>query len=171
MSFLALLAAAPVPPPPPAPVEDPLKALYLLIGSLVVLQLIAMGFALVRWLASRTVEREDKDKEDLRSRLDEHDERFSKLERTLNDLDRLLGKVEQDSKSHHASVESIRGAISEIRGSIESSRDKQADYYRSQLKEAMVAVTEKIEKLEFDIRQDTTRAIHDAAAMQRAKKK
>jgi len=169
MSLFALLAAAPV--APPAPVEDPLKALYLLVGSLVVLQLVAMGFGIVKWLAGRTVEREDKDKEDLRNRLDDHDEKFAKLERTLNDLDRLLSDVSAQQKNSHSSVESIRGTITEIRSSIESGRDKQAEYYRGQQKEMMVQVTEKIEKLERDIRQDTMRAIHDAAAMRARSKK
>jgi chromosome segregation ATPase len=153
------------------PPSDPLAPLYYLIGSMVVLQLGAMIFGAIKWLAGRTVEREDRDKEDLRSRLADHDDRFGKLDRTLSDLERLLGQLSAAGATNHTSVEAIRGAVAEIKVQVENRFDKQAEFYRSQLKETVVQVTEKLEKLEFDIRQDTTRAIHDAAAMRARTKK
>jgi len=170
-ALFLLLAAAPVAQVPVAPPPDPLAPLYILIGSMVVLQLGAMIAAFIKWMAGRTVEREDKDKEDVRSRLAEHDEKFQKLERTLGDLDRLLVSLSADGKNHHSSVEAIRGTIAEIKGQVENRFDKQAEFYRAQLKETVANVTEKLEALEYQLRQDTTRAIHDAAAMRARPKK
>jgi hypothetical protein len=39
------------------------------------------------------------------------------------------------------------------------------------MKDFMADVTEKLEALEFQLRQDTTRAIHDAQAMSQRKRK
>lgn len=172
--FAFLLAAAPAVAQTTAPAPaggESLTALYLLVGTAVIGQLVGLIFGFVKWLGSRTVEREDKDKEELRESLKEHEERFSDTNRKLADLDRVVLMTQSEVKATHELVGSIRGAVAEIKVSLDTRFEKQADFYRSALKEHVTNLTDQLEKLEYQIRQDTTRAIHDAAALRaRAKK-
>lgn len=113
---------------------DALTPLYYLIGSMVVAQLIGAIFTFVKWLGSRTVEREDKDKEGIQRQLDDHDKKFEEIENSV------VGRLE-----------------------------KQADFYRLQVKEAMQSVDKKIEDLEFRLRQDMARAVHDAMLISKSR--
>lgn len=153
-------------PPPPLPVTtDSLTPLYFLVGTSVVGQLIAMGFGVVKWLGSRTVEREDKDKQKLEERID-------KLEKTFAETERTLLNMGADVKAVSTSIETIRTTVAELRTNLETRFDKQSEFYRGQMKEMLTNVTEKLEKMEYELRQDTTRAIHDAQVMmQQAKKR
>lgn len=160
--MLLLLAAAP--PSVPAAPADPLNSLYVLVGSVVVLQLIGMGFAFVKWLGSRTVEREDKDRAKL-------EERLEKLEKTYAETERSMLTMGSDVKAMSAAIETIRTTVAELRTNLETRFDKQSEFYRGQMKEMLGSVTEKLEKLEFDLRQDTTRAIHDAQVLRGSKKR
>lgn len=164
----SLIGAAPTAPGPS--VADALAPLYLLVGTAVAGQIIGLGFSIVRWLGARTVEREDKDKEYFRAQLHEHEEHFQKLEHMLNELSRVLDTTGTEAKGHHGTIEALRGAIKEIKEQVETRFDKQAEFYRGQLKDALAQVTEKFAKLEFDVRQDTTRAIYDAATLRRSSK-
>lgn len=153
-----------MPPFAATPTPDPLNSLYLLVGSVVVLQLILMGFGFVKWLGSRTVEREDKDKAKL-------EERLEKLERSFAETERSMLNMGADVKAVSTSIETIRTTVAELRTNLETRFDKQSEFYRGQMKEMLGNVTEKLEKLEYDLRQDTTRAIHDAQVLRSTKKR
>ncbi len=148
--------AAPVPPPSGE------TALYLVVGLLTVTQIAGLIAAFVRWLGARTVENEDKEKRDLRDRLDKHEARFEELEDAINGLEKTLTSVQTELKQTHELVGSVRGAVAEIKATLETRFEKQADFYRSALKDHAAGVTDSLEKMEFQLRQDTTRAIHDA---------
>jgi len=159
-----LLAAPPVPP-----AADPLGPLYMLIGSVVVLQLIGMAVAGVKWLGTRTVEREDRDKEALRSMLKEHEERFEEQDKMIASLDRSVVSLQAEVKQAMHALESIRGGVSEVRLGLDSRFEKQAEFYRSALKEFMAQMEKKLEDLEIRLRQDTARAMHDVQTLARGK--
>lgn len=171
MSLLTfLLAAAPV-AVPPAPVSDPLTPLYALIGSMVVLQLVGMVVAFVKWLGSRTVDREDKDKEELKKRLEEHDDKFEETDRSVAAIDRAVGTVQLEMKQVLSTVEATRGMVIEIKGAMDNRFEKQADFYRTQVKELLQGVDKRLEDLEFKLRQDMSRAVHDASMMSKPRSK
>lgn len=149
---------------------DPLSPLYYLVGSMVVLQLGASIVGAVRWLGARTVEREDRDKEDLREQLKEHDDHFLKLERALSDLERIILLLQSEGKQSSSAIESTRGAVGEIKNHLETRFEKQAEYYRGQLKESLAASADQLGKLEYTIRQDMARAIYDAGTLRRSAK-
>jgi len=164
---LLLLAAAPVSVPAPT---DPLTPLYILVGTAVVGQLAALVFGFVKWLGSRTVEREDRDKEKFEERLDAHDDRFKALEQSIANLDRAVLTMQSEVKQTHELVSSIRGAVAEIKIGLDSRFEKQADFYRSALKDHVSNLSDQLEKLEYQIRQDMMRAIHDAQTLRGRKK-
>jgi chromosome segregation ATPase len=150
---------------------DGLSKLYLLVGAGVVAQLMAAGFGIVRWLGSRTVEREDKDKEDVRAELKEHDERFEKSERAIADLDRAIINLQAEMKQTYTLAEGIRGTVIEIRTNLDNRFEKQSEFYRASLKEQSSLLDEKLGSLERVFRQDITRAMSDVQAMSAARKK
>lgn len=180
IDLLQLVLAA---PPPAPPTGDGLSALYLLIGGQVVLTTIGMIAGLVRWLGSRTVEREDKDKEDLRAQIRLHDarfkeleerndERFEELEDSIAALDKTMTTMQAEMKQLLTKMDAVREALGEMKGgwqtfekSLDNRFDKQGDFYRNLLKEHAALVSDKLEKLEFSLRQDTSRAIHDAQTL------
>lgn len=163
--------------------EDPLKALYYLIGSQIFLSIIAMAVGVVRWMASRTVEREDKDKESLAKRIDAHetrfkeveekhakkleeleetqDERVKEIEDALHEMERSVNGVVSDVKSVRETLESIRGGVAELRTGLDSRFEKQAEFYRATSREYTTGVEKKLEDLEYKLRQDMTRAVAD----------
>ena len=144
--------------------SESLQPLYVLLGTSVAGQLIAAGFGVVRWMAGRSVTREDEDKKEFKERIEE-------LEKKHLELDRSIIAVVSDIKQLFAQVDGIRGAVAESKAAMEGRFDKQADFYRAQQKELIADLHEKLEKLEFSVRQDTTRAIHDAQSMQQTTRK
>lgn len=168
----------------PVSAGSDLTALYAMVGTVVVGQAAAGIVGIVKWLGSRTVEREDREKEDFKAELKAHDarfaaveqllnieikaagkaaeERFEEIEQSLRDMDRTVLTVQTDIKAVSSAVESIRSTVVELRAALENRFDKQSEFYRSQMKEVMGQVTEKLEKVEYDLRQDTTRAITEA---------
>ena len=167
-SFLLqlLLAAAPVAPPAPtASMTEILTPLYALLGSLVLLQLVSAAFGLVKWLGARTVATEDKDKAETRAQLKEHEARFEEIESSVSMVDRAISTVQLEMKQVLSTVESTRGMVVEIKGSMDNRFEKQSDFYRGQIKELLVGVDKRLEDLEYKLRQDMTRAIHDASVM------
>jgi hypothetical protein len=153
-----------------------LTPLYALVGSLVLLQLIKSGFAFVRWLGARTVANEDKDKAEVRRQIEEqklemrkqkeeHEARFEEIDRTVSAIDRAMGTVQLEMKQVLSTVESTRGMVVEIKGSMDNRFEKQSDFYRGQIKELLVGVDKRLEDLEYALRQDMSRAIHDSAMM------
>lgn len=169
MSLPLLLAADPA----PVTTADPLTGLYILIGSQMVITLIGSVVAFVKWLGSRTVEREDKDKEKLQKEIDElkedlesvqekFEEQLKKNERAISDMDRLVLDTRGEVKSIAAIVESIRGSVSNLVENTDKRIEKQAEHYRVEQTKTLTQVNDALEKLEYSLRQDTTRAIHDA---------
>lgn len=138
-----------------------LLPLYLLIGSTVVIQVLNFAKDFIKGLFTRTVEKEDEEKKELKgevakleSRLDDQDEEISELARTVD-------RVQGDVKTMQATLESIRATLAELRPAIDSRLEKQADFYRTQTKEFIVEVEKKLSDLEYRVRQDTTRAVAD----------
>lgn len=158
---------APVPVPPPSGET----ALYLVVGLLTVTQIAGLIAAFIRWLGVRTVENEDKEKKGLRDRLDKHEARFEELEDAINGLEKTLTSVQTELKQTHELVGSVRGAVAEIKATLETRFEKQSEFYRSALKDHATSVTESLERLEFQLRQDTTRAIHDAQTLTTSRRK
>lgn len=156
---------------PAAPPPSSETALYILVGTLTLAQVAGLIVAFVKWLGARTVANEDKEKQELRARLDKHEERFEELEDSMNGLEKTLASVQTELKQTHELVGSVRGAVAEIKATLETRFEKQSEFYRAALKEHAVGVTDALEKLEFQLRQDTTRAIHDAQAMRSVRKK
>jgi hypothetical protein len=131
-TMLALVAPMPsvpptVPPTVPASNGDMLTALYVLVGSIVVKELVTAIVGLVKWLAGRTVAREDKDRADLQEKLQKMDGRFEELGRAV------------DSRS-----------------------DKQKEFYLGELQKHTDALNQRMKEFEFQLRQDASRAAHDA---------
>lgn len=155
-SDLLLLAA-----PSPVPQADPLAPLYYLIGSMVVLQLGAMIFAGIRWLMSRTVQREDEDKQGLRKRLDKHDERFEEQDAAISELDKVVSNLQNELRQVRDTLESIRGGVAELKIGLDQRFEKQAEFYRVSLKDFVAQLEKKLEDLEYKLRQDMTRAVAD----------
>ena len=165
--------------------EEALRPLYYLVGSVVLTQLITAAFAFIKWLGARTVSREDKDKEELKALLKEHTDRFSgledryakraetkqledkydELETTLASLDRTVNNIQMEMKQMLSTVDTTRGVVSEIKGSMDVRFEKQGEFYRTNVKEITAALTKQTEEIEFKLRQDMTRAIHDAAEL------
>lgn len=97
------------------PDADALTPLYILVGTGVVAQLAGAIVGAVKWLGARTVEREDKDKQDIKATLKEHEGRFEELEQSLRGMDRSLLIVQNDVRQVSGAVESIRGSVAELR--------------------------------------------------------
>lgn len=168
--FIAAVAAAPAVAQqvvaPPA--SDPLTPLYILVGTSVLAQVAGMIVAFVKWMGSRTVQREDKDKEEIQKRLDEHDEKFDEQDRAVGLVDKAVSSVQVEMKQVLSTVETTKGMVIEIKGAMDNRFEKQADFYRQQVKELKVDLDKRIEDLEYKLRQDMTRAVHDASLMSRA---
>lgn len=178
-THLVLLAAPVAPVAPAASVSDMLTPLYVLVGGLVATQVVKAGFSFVKWLGARTVANEDKDKADIRKQveelkvdirkqLEEHDERFEELDRTVSTVDRSINTVQLEMKQVLSTVEATRGMVVEIKGSMDNRFEKQSEFYRGQIKELLVGVDKRLENLEYTLRQDMSRAIHDASMMNKA---
>jgi len=123
-----------------------------------VAQVMALIGVLMRWLGKRTVEREDRDKEELRRD-------FDTMEARVKELDRAIFTMQNEVKATHAVVTAISGQVTEVRANLDSRLEKQASFYREELEKHSVAMSTMVKALEFQVRQDTTRAIHDASAL------
>lgn len=169
--ILAATPAAATAPPAPAqaPSGDSLTALYILVGTAVVGQLIGLVFGIVKWLGSRTVEREDKDKESIQTRLDEHDEKFAEQDRSIAAVDKIVNSVQGEVKQVLSAVDTIKGMVQEITKAMDNRFEKQGDFYRGNLDKFIASNDSKIQALETQMRHETQRSIHDALQMERAK--
>jgi hypothetical protein len=137
---------------------DPLTPLYLLVGAGVVTQVVAAGFAIVKGLAGRAVSRELQDKEKVEAEVALHTARLIEAERALDRLKEKQGELRD-------TVEQLRGIVATTKGHVDERIEKQAGSYRAEVKDLMAAIDAKLQRLEADIRQDMTRAIHDAIAL------
>ena len=120
-----------------------------------------LAVSFVQFLGRRTVDREDKDKENIQKRVDA-------LGTRLTSIDHQLISIQSDMKQNFAQLENVRGGVTELRVGMDGRFEKQAAFYRAEVKEGMELMTEKLEKLEFSVRQDMSRAMAD---FMRAKRK
>jgi chromosome segregation ATPase len=111
------------------------------IAAAVGLQALISIFALVRWSFSRNLQSEDHAKLEMRKKLETHDAKFEKLQSELGELKSSLGSLV-------TALPELKGALQEMARSFETTRDKQAQFYRQEL-----------EKLEQLLRQDMTRVV------------
>jgi septal ring factor EnvC (AmiA/AmiB activator) len=161
----AAAAGAAAATPPPAPAGDGLTGLYLLVGAAVVTQLIGAVVGFVKWLGSRTVDREDKDKQKTEERLDEHDDKFDEQSDALAGIDKSVGNVQTEMKQVLSAIEAMKGTVSEIRQAVDQRIEKQGEYYRQREKESKDASDKKLQELEYKLRQDMMRSINDSIQM------
>lgn len=161
--------------PAPAQAASDLTGLYVAVGGLVLAQVVGLAFAFVRWIASRSVEREDKDRQKLEQEVedlrDEHDDRLEKLDGAIAEMTRAVDRVQHEGKQILVLVEGIRGAVGEVKANLDNRFEKQSAFYREELSKAFAQVAEKLEKLEFDLRQETTRAMRDAQQLASKRKR
>lgn len=162
---LILAAAARAAPPAAAPPSDPLTPLYALVGAQVVISLIGTGVIFVRWLASRAVANEDKEKQELKARIDKMEQRFEERleeqDNANNALEKSVNSLQSDVKQVLSTTGSMHGGITELRLNFEKHIDKQAAHYRDEVKTFIISMEKKVEESEIRLRQDMTRAIAD----------
>lgn len=164
----------PVPPTPaPAPTVgfDP----QYLWGVVFIALLPTLGqglFGLLKWFGARQVQKADAEQQEVQSRLEEHDKRFTAIERSVDDLrvanekrfasmDHSLMTMQMELRQSLSVAESIRGAVAELKTGLENRFEKQADFYRSTQKEQTAQFGDALKKLEQDLRHDMTRAVAD----------
>lgn len=130
-------------------------ALYTVVGALVVAQLAGLLAGFVKWLGSRTVEQEDKEKASIRADIKAHEERFDELDKAVRDMDRTVLTVQNDVRQMNTSVENIRGNVAALQSTLETRLDKQAEFYRAQLKDTLEQVNDSLARMESDLRRDS----------------
>lgn len=179
MVIEGLLAQASYQPAPPAEIGP---STYLLVFAAALPAIASLIVNLVQWLGKRTVEREDQDKKEVRDRLKEHEDRFGRMERSVDELkssnerrfaqmDHALVAMQGEVKHVLSVAETIRGAVTELKSGLENRFEKQADFYRSSLKEQTATFDTRIDKLEQDLRHDMTRAVADSLREQPRKRR
>jgi len=60
--------------------------------------------------------------------------------------------------------------VNEIRNTMETTRDKQSQFYREQIKELTTDFEKALKELEYKLRQDMSRAVHDATVLKGRKR-
>lgn len=169
--WLALAAAPAAQALPPAPTPDSLTALYVLVGTAVVGQVIGLVVSVVKWLGSRTVQREDQDKAEVYRELEAHEARFRELEELLRNVDRSVGTIQSEVKQAVVNTETTKGVVATIQGAMDTRFEKQSAFYQGQVEKVLAGVEKQLEELEYTLRQDMTRAAHDASVMAKTRRK
>jgi hypothetical protein len=134
--------------------------------------IVTLIVSFVKWMGQRAVDREDQDKEETRIRLKEHDERFGRVEKSIDELkasnERRFGEVEKslmqiqlEMKHVASNVDSLHGGINELKVGLDNRFEKQSAFYKTSLTDQTLALTMKMEKMEQDLRQDMSRAMAD----------
>lgn len=155
--------AAPVVVPPVAAPFD-MTAIYVLVGMFVLKEIGKLAVDIVRGLGARTVNQEDEAKKAMKASLEEHDEKFEEVTRTLD-------AVTRDNKTIAEATTAISAMVKEIKEHVETRFDKQAEFYRGQIKDATDTYVRKLSDMEQTLRRDMQRAIHDAEVMREEKER
>ncbi len=141
--------------------DDALKPLYYLIGSQILITLIGSAVGVVRWLAKRTVDREDEDKkklevaqDELRGNIKEHDE-------ALNTISATLARIQGTLESSTETLNATKSLVADVKRGVEDRLEKQSEFYQKALEKQAAEMKEKLEQLEFKLRGETTRALGD----------
>ena len=133
---------------------------------------VQLVISFAKWVGQRAVDREDQDKEETRVRLKEHEERFGRVEKSIDELkasnERRFGEVEKalmqiqlEMKHVASNVDSLHGGISELKAGLDNRFEKQSIFYKTSMAEQTLQLNSKIEKLEQDLRQDMMRTLAD----------
>ncbi len=166
------------------PPNSTLVYLMLLGNALPSIGLAIWGF--VKWFGARTVAKADKEQDAIEATLKDPEKRLVALEKAdvsslhmgLKDHDKRVTELERGSsdvraemRSVVASVESLRGMVAEVRTTVDSRMEKQAEAHRAGLKEIVAVLDERTQRLEHGLRQEMTRAMADAGAMRTPRKR
>lgn len=130
-----------------------LTPLYYLIGSSVVAQLIAAGFGIVQWLGRRNIDHDDKEKQKL-------EDRVTTLENARHEQDKEILSLKNGAGTTTNLLNETRSDFTSLRSFLDERFEKQAKAFQASM-----------DKLEYQLRTDTTRAIHDAQLAQQTRKK
>lgn len=150
-----------------------MNSVYLLVLAAAMPGIITLAVSFVKWIGQRAVDREDRDKEEVHARLKEHDDRFGRVEKSLDELkasnERRFGEVEKalmqiqlEMKHVASNVDSLHGGISELKAGLDNRFDKQSAFYKSSMAEQTATLNTKMDKLEQDLRHDMSRTMADA---------
>jgi chromosome segregation ATPase len=145
-----------------ADVDPALVPVYVTVGGLLTKEVVQGGAAFVRWLGERKTKLEDEKVAALKDEVKELQDQREEMLNKLGGVEQAIASLGDEQRHLKEKLDTTLGALRELREAFETGRDKQAAFYREQLKEVLGDVTVKLEKLEYDLRQDTTRAIHDA---------
>lgn len=137
-----------------------LTPIYSLLGLLLVKELGAAIVGGVKWLAHRTVAKEDEEKK-------AHEKRLADLEEELREHGPQVASLAQQVDGCVKTLSGISAAVGELRANLDTRLSGQADFYRASVKEFAADVEKKLEALEFRIRQDTSRALADHLSSKR----
>lgn len=143
--------------------SNPLTPLYAMVGLAVLTQLAQAIISIVKGLAARTVEREDKDKDELKKKIEDHEVECKKQRDTLeNDLDEIrdgnndlstrIIRMDENLKATLEALQGMRGSVGEIREGVDKRFEKQAEFYRSELEKHRQDTSQAITRAMFDAR-------------------
>lgn len=155
------------------PAAEPGPGMYLMMLGVMLPSIGTLAISILQYLGRRAIDREDQDKEEVKKRLEKHEDRFGTLEKSIEALksstERRFGEMDhalvatQGEVKHVLSIsESIRGAVTELKSGLENRFEKQSDFYRASLKDQTANFDDRIDKLEQSIRHDMTRAVADS---------
>lgn len=155
---------------------------YLLVLTAALPSIVGLIVNLFQWLGKRAIDREDKDKDEIRGRLKQHEDRFEQSERAIetfkigaerrfSDMEHTLITVQAKMEQISSTADNIRGTVAELKTGLENRFEKQSEFYRAQSKEQLAAFAERLEKLEQELRHDMTRAVADSLRVPRGRRR
>jgi chromosome segregation ATPase len=148
-----------------ADVDAALVPIYAAVGGLVVKEVFQGGAAFVKWLGARKTQLEDEKLAELRKDVEELQGQREALVAGLTKLDGAISAIANEQRYLKEKLDASLGSLASTRESLDDRIEKQAAFYRDSVKEVLSSVTAKIKELEYELRQDTTRAIHDSQAL------
>ena len=152
-----------------ADVDAALTPIYVAVGGLVVKEIFQGGVTFVKWLNARKIQLEDEKLASLREDVEDLQSQRETLVASLTKLDGSLTAIANEQRYLKEKLDSSLGALDSTRKAFDDRIEKQAQHYRDSVKEVLGSVTTKLESMEYELRQDTTRAIHDAQVLSKQK--
>jgi len=152
-----------------ADVDAALTPIYVAVGGLVVKEVFQGGATFVKWLNARKIQLEDEKLASLREDVEELQSQREALVASLTKLDGSISALANEQRYLKEKLDASLGSLSSTREAFDDRIEKQAAFYRDSVKEVLGSVTAKLETMEYELRQDTTRAIHDAQILSKQK--
>lgn len=152
-----------------ADIDPALTPIYVAVGGLVVKEVFQGGAAFVKWLGARKTQLEDEKIASLREDVEELQDQREALVASLTKLDNSISALANEQRYMKEKLDASLGALASTREAFDDRIEKQAQHYRDSVKEVLGSVTTKLESMEYELRQDTTRAIHDAQILSKQK--